>query len=282
MVSRTVLAAVTALVVFSLAGLSCARGGVRLLDVHNGNRLSLSRAAEEMARCRLVVVGETHDVPAHHQLELDVIRAVAATGARLAVGLEMLPAGEQAVLDDFILGRVDEAVLEKAFLAYWGHAWEMYREIFRACREAGIPLVGLNVPRGVTRKVAREGFAALSPEERGALPMVACQVDREYEAFLRRVAGDHGGEMDFRHFCEAQVVWDTALAVFSRDYLTAHPDRTLIVLCGTTHAWKRAMPHQIRLLSPDLPLRVILPEIPGRIEPATVGPGDCDYLAIGF
>ncbi len=267
--------------VCALAGWSCSRGGgVVLLDVHTGAWLPLSRAAEELARSRLVAVGETHDDPAHHRLQLAVIRAVAATGARVSVGLEMFPAAEQAVLTGYVHGRVDEAALEKAFLAYWGHTWDFYREIFAACRAAGIPLVGLNVPRGLTRKVAREGFESLTAEERGSLPMVACQVDRDYEAFLRRVAGDHHTDgLDFRRFCEAQVVWDTAMAVYAREYIDAHPDRVLIVLCGTTHAWKRAMPQQLRLLAPDLPIRVILPEIPGRIEPATVGPGDCDYLA---
>ncbi|EHJ49398.1 protein of unknown function DUF399 [Solidesulfovibrio carbinoliphilus subsp. oakridgensis] len=272
-------AAAALLVAAFLAGRSCARGGDSLLDVHTGAWLPLGRVAEDLARCRLVAVGETHDDPAHHRLQLDVIRAVAATGARVSVGLEMFPAGEQALLDGYLLGRVDEEVLEKAFAAYWGHTFALYRDIFRTCRQAGIPLVGLNVPRGLTRKVAREGFAALTPEERGGLPLVACQVDRDYEAFLRRVAGDHAGGTDFRYFCEAQVVWDTAMAVFARDYLAAHPGRVLVVLCGTTHAWKRGMPYQVRRLAPDLPLRVILPEIPGRIEPATAGPGDCDYLA---
>lgn len=276
--SVSLLAAATVLGVAFLAGRSCARGNGVLLDVHSGAWLSLGRVAEDLARSRLVAVGETHDEPAHHRLQLGVIRAVAATGARVAVGLEMFPAGEQSLLDGYLRGQVDEAVLEKAFVAYWGHTWALYRDIFRACRQADIPLVGLNVPRALTRKVAQQGFAALTPEERGSLPLVACQVDRDYEAFLRRVAGAHAGGTDFRYFCEAQVVWDTAMAVFARDYLVAHPDRVLIVLCGTTHAWKRAMPQQLRLLDPALPLRVILPEIPGRIEPATVGPGDCDYL----
>ncbi len=261
---------------------ACSGDRVRLLDVHDGRRLALAQAAPDLVAARLVVVGESHDAPGHHRLQLAVIRAMAKAGASLAVGVEMLPAAAQAALDDFLAGRMDEAAFKRVFDAHWGHGWELYREIFLTCREVGIPLVGLNVSRNLTGKVAREGFEALSPEERDGLPVASCQVDREYEAFLRRVAGDHGGTMDFRFFCEAQVVWDTAMAVHALKYLKAHDDRTLVVLCGTVHAWKRAMPHQVRQYAPDLPLRVILPEIPGRIEPATVGPGDCDYLATGF
>lgn len=280
---RRFLAALALCLVFLAGGAACSPGGGSvLLDVHSGARLPLAQAARELAGSRVVVVGEDHSRPAHRRFQAALIRALAGTGAEVAVGLEMFPASAQALLDGYGAGTVDEAALEKAFTAYWGQSWESYREVLRACRELGLPLVGLNVPREVVRKVAREGFAALSPGERGALPMVACRVDREYEAFLRRVAGDHGVGLDFRKFCEAQLVWDTAMAVAARDALAAHPGRLLVVLCGASHAWKPAVPHQLRQLAPQLSLRVVLPEAPGRLEPATAGPGDCDYLALGL
>ncbi|WP_300162978.1 ChaN family lipoprotein [Solidesulfovibrio sp.] len=280
---RAVLAAALLTACLCAAPWACSSGsGLRLLDVHDGTRLSLRQAAQELARCQAVVVGENHADPAHHRLQAALIRAMVAAGARTAVGLEMFPASAQPLLDGYIAGNVDEAAVEKAFSAYWGHAWELYREVFAACREAGVPLVGLNVPREIPRKVAREGFEALTPEERGTVPMTSCRVDREYEAFLRRVAGEHGGELDFRRFCEAQLVWDTAMAVAAGDYLAANPGRTLVILCGATHAWKPALPHQLRQIAPGIVQRVILPETPGRLDPATAGPGDCDYLALGL
>ncbi len=270
-------------VTLGLVGTACRSGNsVTLLDVHDGRRLSLAQAAPDLAKTRLVVVGESHDEPAHHRLQLDVIQALAAAGAKLAVGLEMFPAKAQKVLDDFASGRLDEQAFIPAFVAHWGHLWPQYRDIFLACREKGIPLVGLNVPRSVVHKVAREGFDALTEAERGELPMVACRVDSEYEALLRRAMGGHGGEGNFRYFCEAQVVWDTAMAAHALDYLKAHPDTVMVVLTGTVHAWKPAMPRQVRDLDPQLPLRVILPKIAGSIEPATIGPGECDYLAVAF
>ncbi|WP_428560498.1 MAG: ChaN family lipoprotein [Solidesulfovibrio sp. DCME] len=265
-----------------LAGACSAGGGARLLDVLTGARLSVAQAAKELAGGRAVVVGEDHSRPGHRRFQAALVRALAGAGAGVAVGLEMFPAAAQGLLDGYVAGTEDEKALERAFNAYWGQDWESYREVLRACRELGLPLVGLNVPREIVRKVAREGFEALTPQERGALPVVGCRVDREYEAFLRRVAGDHGPGLAFRTFCEAQLVWDTAMAVAARDYLAANPGKLLVVVCGATHAWKPALPHQLRQLDPQLPIRVILPETPGRLEPATAGPGDCDYLALGL
>jgi uncharacterized iron-regulated protein len=60
-------------------------------------------------------------------------------------------------------------------------------------------------------------------------------------------------------------------------YLKDNPTHTVIVLAGSGHAWKRGIPDQIRQQS-DFSYRVILPEIPGRLESEEVTLDDTDYL----
>jgi len=43
-----------------------------------------------------------------------------------------------------------------------------------------IPMIGLNVPRDITRQVSRKGFNSLSEEQKGKLANVSCRVDKEY------------------------------------------------------------------------------------------------------
>jgi hypothetical protein len=71
--------------------------------------------------------------------------------------------------------------MRRAFARNWSQDWHLYRDIFLYCRERSIPLVGLNVPRSITRKVARNGFESLNSEEIGKLPPIVCRVDRDYE-----------------------------------------------------------------------------------------------------
>jgi uncharacterized iron-regulated protein len=73
------------------------------------------------------------------------------------------------------------------------------------------------------------------------------------------------------------MVWDTAMAVHTLEYLNTHPDATVVVLTGVGHAQKGALPRQIGLRT-TLPVTVFLPEVPGSIDRQTVGRQDADLL----
>lgn len=273
--SSRVLPTLLALMVLAAPAGAAALRFERLAD---GSQVTLPALAKELARPGIVYLGERHDRAQDHALQLAVLTALHAAGATLAVGLEMWPAADQARLDDWVAGRVDEVQTAKAFAGHWGDAWPLYRDIFRFCRERRVPMVGLNVPREVVRKVATEGFASLTPEEIGLLPPIACQVAPDYAKFIRRMYGAHGhGSGDFTHFCEAQMVWDAGMAAHAVRYCGTHPRGTLAVLCGTIHAWKPAIPHQVSLLLPKVVQTVIEPQ--GSAMEAA-GPADADFRAL--
>jgi uncharacterized iron-regulated protein len=60
-------------------------------------------------------------------------------------------------------------------------------------------------------------------------------------------------------------------------YLEKNPDATVVVVAGSGHAWKLGIPAQIQNRS-TLPFRVILPEIPGRVERETITANETDYV----
>jgi uncharacterized iron-regulated protein len=139
-------------------------------------------------------------------------------------------------------------------------------------------MIGLNVPPEITKQVARDGFASLSPKQRGDLPMVTCRVDPAYMAFVRRSLGMHGhGGMEFTKFCEAQLVWDTAMAWTLLRFLEKNPKATVAVIAGSGHSWKLGIPAQVSRRS-EVPLTVILPEIPGRIDSRNLTVDEADYI----
>jgi uncharacterized iron-regulated protein len=141
-------------------------------------------------------------------------------------------------------------------------------------------MIGLNVSRDITRQVARGGFQSLTETQRGQLANVTCSIDEEYMRYIRSVYGAHAhGQMNFTFFCEAQMVWDAAMAVHSLDYLKRNPEATVVILTGVGHAQKGAVPRQIRQRS-EMPVAVLLPEVPGSIEPSTVDVQDADYLLL--
>ena len=166
----------------------------------------------------------------------------------------------------------------KIYLDNWNFPWSLYRSIFVYARKMKIPMVGLNVSRDITRQVAQHGFASLSDQQRGELEGVTCTVTREYRDFIRGAFGAHGhGNMDFVRFCEAQLVWDTAMAINSLNYLDQYPDRAMVLLAGSGHARKMGIPYQIKSRLP-IPTTILLPHTPDIFEPATLTSADADFI----
>lgn len=251
-------------------------------DVRAGRPIGLAEMAGRLRETPFVLVGELHAQPHIQRGQLRVLEALRAAGARPAVGLEMFRRDGREALERWVAGDLSEHALRAVFADHWGEGWDAYRPIFLWAREHRVPLVGLNVPREITRKVARSGFASLSEEERGLLAGITCDLDPEYLDYVRRAHGAHGhGGSDFLFFCEAQMVWDAAMAVHALDFLAANPGRTMVILTGAAHARKGAVPRQIARRSP-LSAAVILPEIPGNLDPATVRVEDADYLLVNL
>ena len=253
-------------------------GQLNLYDLQTRQTIAGEQAGEALEDVRLVLVGEHHTDPAHHKAQLQVIRALKAQSVPLSIGLEMFRKDSQDALDRWVAGELSETDFEKIYLDNWNFPWPLYRDIFVYARDQKIPLVGLNVSRGITRQVAQQGFASLSDQQRGELEGVTCNVTREYRDFIRNAFGAHGhGNMDFIRFCEAQLVWDTAMAISALTHLDQHPERVMILLAGSGHARKMGIPFQVKSRSP-VPFTVLLPLTPDIFEPDSLTAADADFI----
>ncbi len=262
----------------AVSTLSCGDDPSGVLRLSDGEIVSVRSMVQDIKRVKLVFVGELHSDKSHHDFQLSVIRSLHEAGNRVAVGLEMFRHEDQAALNAWTRGTLSETAFKEIYYDNWTLPWHLYQDIFRYAREEGLPLVGLNVPREITKQVSREGFSSLTPEQIGELPRATCDIDETYMNFVRRVFGAHGhSDKAFVHFCEAQMVWDTSMAAYALSYLEKHPDRTMVVLAGSGHAWRRGIPEQVRRRS-AVPYRIILPSIPGKTDVKTATVADADYV----
>ena len=275
---------ISLLILFCLPMVLCSQAPTteRLLRVADGRILSLADTVKDLSKCRLVFVGEVHTNQRDHRAQLEIIRALKKSAAPVVIGLEMFRRESQPDLDRWIQGELSEKEFEQIYYQNWNYPYPLYKDIFLYARDHKIPMVGLNVPPEVTKQVARAGFDSLSPKQRGDLPMVTCRVEPEYLAFIRRSLAMHGhGGLDFIRFCEAQLVWDTAMAWSLLGYLGKNPEATVVVVAGSGHSWKKGIPAQIRQRA-GLPLRVILPEVPGRVDKENIALNEADYVWLGL
>jgi uncharacterized iron-regulated protein len=252
----------------------------RIYDLNQGRETVISDVIPALMQNRIILVGEHHSNLSHHQAQVNVIRTLKESGARVAVGLEMFRSDSQPALNRWVAGDVGEGEFQEIFYDNWGYSWENYRVIFDYAREQKIPLIGLNVSRDITRQVARSGFQSLNDEQKSKLSNISCRVDKEYMDYIKKAFGGHAhGQLDFTYFCEAQLVWDTVMAINALDYLKKNPDAVVVVLTGTGHAQKNAIPRQIRQRS-KVSHTVILPEVKGVIDPQTVAKTEADYIML--
>ncbi len=228
---------------------------------------------------KVIYIGESHDNRLHHETQLDIIKTFYENGYPLAIGLEMFMNKDQKVLDKWIAKEIKVEDFIKAFYRNWGIGWGLYKDIFLYAREKGIPMIGLNVPREITRKVAEKGFQSLSREDRAKLPPnITCDIDKRYMDLLQRLFEIKArNDRTFRNFCEAQVLWDQAMAWYINQYLDENPKRKVIVLTGNIHAWKYGIPRQLQRFV-DINQKVVLSEIPADIR--SVSKEEADYIII--
>lgn len=244
--------------------------------------ISYSEMIDDLRQVQIVFVGESHDNPSHHLLQLDIIKALHASGKPLAAGFEMFTAKSQEILDEWVSGSLSQDEFIRAYYVNWNFPWPLYRDILLYVKENKIPAIGLNVEQDITSKIARSGFASLTKEELKKLPHdVGCAVDKRYMEFIRRAYAMHRhGDRGFLFFCQAQLLWDQVMARNLITFLQKNPDKTVVVITGNGHAWKRGIPEQVRILSQTIRQRVILPVIPGHIESRFLSAGDADYLLL--
>ncbi len=251
----------------------------RFIKASDMSQAGLPQVIEEAKKADLVFVGELHGSEAHHELQLGVIKALRRAGGPVAIGLEMFKAYDQIELDKWTSGRMGEREFRQVYHRNWQIPWEKYEDIFRYARDNKVPLIGLNISRKIIHQVFQNGFASLTPDELREAPGVTCDVDAEYEEFIRRAMKEHDIKgASFLNFCEAQMVWDTAMAQNAVDYLKKNPGVKMVVLAGGGHSWKRGIPEQVKRRSNYASL-VILPEMPDdKLMAENVSDSDADYI----
>lgn len=252
-----------------------------ILRVADGRYAALPEMIADLRQARLVFIGELHDRVGHHEAQLQVIRSLHEAGTPVAIALEMFRSDSQRWLDDWVAGRLSEKDFLRVYNDNWS-MWPKYRDIFEYARREKLSMLGLNIPRQITRQVAKNGMKSLSPQQMDALPRVRCDVDSRYQERIRSILGGHNlEETQFLHFCEAQLLWDSVMAETLLDYIELHPDTTIVVLAGSSHAWKYGIPEQVQRRT-AIEMRILLPEVTGRIGRENVTANQADYLLLGI
>jgi len=249
-----------------------------VMQVRSEQNQAVSVVLKDLAQAQVVYLGETHDSLADHQAQLEILRQLHQQNPRLAIGLEMFQRPFQPVLDRYLAGEIDldQVRRQTEYDRRWGFPWEYYAPILEFAQANDLPLIALNTPTEVTRKVAQQGLEQLSVEDlRYIPPLDQIRTDNAaYRALIRQAYESFhegkGNSRDFERFFLAQVLWDETMADRVYQVLQKKPGYQVVVLAGQGHMlygygipsrvarrWSGAKPliQRIVLLNPDASLQ---------------------------
>jgi uncharacterized iron-regulated protein len=150
----------------------------------------------EVAKADVVFVGEQHDDPNTHRLELAVLEGLARRRGSMIVSLEMFERDVQEPLDHLLMDHLPEDEFLKI-----SRPWPRYVTDYKPLVDFAIskewPVVAANVPRPIASEVAKSGFTALESKTGAEQKLFArerqCPTDDDYFKRFGLAMNEHPG-----------------------------------------------------------------------------------------
>jgi uncharacterized iron-regulated protein len=207
-----------------------------IVSTETGTPITFEVLIDELKDVRVIYVGEKHTDPAHHQIQLNIIRALAQERPDVSMGMEMFDRSYQPILDQWSDGLLqqDEFVKKTHWYSNWRFPYELYAEILDFVKAKNIRLVALNLPFHIPPKIRIGGIDSLMEGDSAYLPKEIDTTNPAHRTYLEDVFKQHHGRVseNFEGFYQAQCVWEDVMA----ESIAAHlKGGVMVVLAGNGH-----------------------------------------------
>jgi uncharacterized iron-regulated protein len=210
--------------------------------------LNFSPAQQQILRsiapANIIYLGELHDSASDHADQLKILAYLHQHQASIAIGLEMFQKPYQPIVNQYLAGKITEQELieQTEYKKRWGWLWESYAPLLRFAKTQQIPVIALNTPTEILRKVSKGGLDSLIGEDFKYIPAVA-EIDKSnlayrdlsLAAYQQHKAQALATSPDFDRFYSAQLLWDETMAATAFEFYQQHPQTQLVVVAGQAH-----------------------------------------------
>jgi len=215
----------------------------RVFDTAKGAFADFEVMLAAAAKANVVFLGEQHDDPNTHRLELAVLEGLARRrgGTGIVLSLEMFERDVQEALDHYAMGHMDEEEFLRTSRPWPRYATD-YRPLVEFARAHNWPIVAANVPRPVASAVSKEGWSALGgrPDAEQAWfareRMCPAGEDEYFKKFMAAM-GAHPGSTG-ENFYLAQCLKDETMAesILSATNAAAIANPVVVHVNGAFHS----------------------------------------------
>lgn len=239
----------------------------RIHDLRTGQQLTPEQLVDRLAEAPRLLVGERHDNPDHHALQLWLLRALETRREQGSLLLEMLTPDQQERVDavrDKIAAGQDPGDLPQALSWRKGWDWALYGPLVRHALARPYPLLAANLDRPQMLRIYRK-----QPALRGTLSTT----EAVRGALLTQIRVSHCGKLPASQLpamLAVQQQRDRRMA----EALLAAPEPSLL-LAGTFHARRDlGVPLHLRDLGAEADSLVLLLSEVGN----PVGAAEADFV----
>jgi len=204
-----------------------------------GRTLTLKQLTREIKNNQVIYIGENHDNPSHHQVQLDIVKSLYEYNTKIAIGMEMLQSKFQDAVNNYIFGNMSEQrFLDKTeYNKRWGYDYSLFKPIIDFAKTNNIPVIALNIESEVIKNISKKGISKLHASDLNKLPKHIDFTDKDYRQFLYEIFKDHPNQnkKSFQIFYSIQLVWDEYMAEKIDSFLKNNEKYQIVVLAGNGH-----------------------------------------------
>jgi uncharacterized iron-regulated protein len=173
------------------AAVSSAYVPQRVYDTRRAAFTDFEMMAADLARADVVLVGEQHDDPNTHRLELAVLEALARRQVAVTLSLEMFERDVQISVDTYLSGSSGEDDFLKNSRPWPRYATD-YRPLVEFARRQHWAVVAANVPRRIAADVAKSGRPAVDALTTADRSLAAADLQCPHDTYFDRFADQMG------------------------------------------------------------------------------------------
>lgn len=249
-----------------------------------GQPATLDDVVQAMAAHQAVLIGEAHDDPTGHRLELELLQRAAEVHGRtrpVALSLEFFERDVQPSLDDYLAGRIAETEFRAASRP-WARYQTDYRPLIEFAKSRKLPVIAANAPRRFISLVTRNGRAALdslpaqdrqylaplpygkaSPAYRdqwiATISEVMKQEGMKCGVPVEDAEAPPGSHQNMTNQLDSQVLWDATMAHSIARFLESRPPALVLHMVGAFHVERgTGIPEQIQVYVPGARTMTVL------------------------
>ena len=182
-----------------------------------GNKTDFGVMVNDLAKNQVVLIGELHNNPIAHWMELRITEALYSKNNKIVQGAEMFEADVQLILDEFLNDDIREKDV-KSEARVWPNYPTDYKPLLMFAKEHNLKFVATNIPRRYANLVYRKGFEGLdklSPEAKKYIAPLPVKYDPNLACYKNMISGaTHMGMPANPNIAKAQAIKDATMAHF--------------------------------------------------------------------